>query len=158
MTLVILENERIDKMESVISNNCNFKAEYTLGSVLGYIITLAVIITLGILGPAGIQTLTNYTGQKAELTSLKDAVIMYKVQSLTNMPPSSLDDLYKDPCISAANSKTGTPIPRLLEINERWSSNGVVDFWGNDYQYSVNKDGTGSIVCTSGIVNMSVDF
>lgn len=139
-------------------SNKKFKAEYTLGAVLGYICALAVIITLGVLGLPGIQQLINYTGQSAELATLKDAVIMYKVQSLTNMPPSSLDDLYDDPCIPAADSKTGTPIPRLLEVNERWAANGVVDFWGNDYEYSVNSDGTGSITCTSGVMDMSVEF
>lgn len=136
----------------------SFKGEYTLGAVLGYVGFLAIIITLGLFGASALQQIINYSGQRAELSSLKDGVIMYRVQSLTNMPPATLDELYNDPSISAAASKTGTPIPRILEVNERWTANGIVDLWGNDYEYTVNTDGTGTITCTSGIIDMSVDF
>lgn len=141
-----------------ITKKMKYKAEFTLGAVLGYIGFLAVIITLGVLATSGVQVISNYMSQRAELASLKDSIVMYRVQSLTNMPPATLDELYNDPSIAAANSKTGTPIPRLLEVNERWNNNGVCDLWGNDYEYVVNSDGTGSITCTSGIIDMSVDF
>jgi len=136
----------------------SFKGEYTLGAVLGYIGFLAIIISLGLFCASALQQIINYSGQRAELSTLKDGVIMYRVQSLTNMPPATLDELYNDPSISAAASKTGTPIPRILEVNERWTANGIVDLWGNDYEYTVNTDGTGTITCTSGIIDMSVDF
>lgn len=134
------------------------RAEITISAILGYIGFLAIIITLGAFAVGGLQTITNYTAQQAELTSLKDAVIMYRVQSLTNMPPDSLDVLYDDPSIAAADSKTGTEIPRLLDVNARWDANGIVDLWGNDYDYAVNTDGTGTITCTSGAIDMSIDF
>ena len=67
-------------------------------------------------------------------------------------------DRYDDPSIAAADSKTGTEIPRLLDINARWDANGIVDLWGNDYDYAVNTDGTGTITCTSGAIDMSIDF
>lgn len=149
---------RFGKFDVSGLKSTRFRAEITTLAVIGYVTFLGIILTIGLASTGQLSQLTNFMGQKTELSALKDAVNVYKAVRLDNMPPATLDELYEDPSVDAADSKTGIPVGRLLEKSERWDANGIVDMWGNEYTYEVNTDGTGSITCTSTIINLTEEF
>lgn len=126
---------------------------------LGWFLLALAIVAIALVGLTGLLNTSKISSEQVELTELRDAVMEYKALRMDGTPPSTLEVLMADPCISAGNAIDGQDHGPLISPNKRWSSTGTMtDMWGTKYTYTTNTSGGGTITSTGSGKNISIDF
>ena len=111
-----------------------------------YFIVIAIVAAL-IIGIFTYLDDARVSTAQQELDQIRSAVLEYKAYRLDQTVPSNLPTLLESGCISADdaidNRKHG---PFLNTTNNRWSSDGLKDPWGNNYEISTDSDSRGTYV------------
>ena len=111
-----------------------------------YFIVIAIVAAL-IIGIFTYLDDARVSTAQQELDQIRSAVLEYKAYRLDQTVPDDLTILLNSDCIEAGDSidnrKHG---PFLNTTNNRWSSNGLKDPWGNNYEISSDSDTRGTYV------------
>ena len=127
-------------------------------------IMLGVILVLVLIGGMvykfpEIRNSTNRSAAFQDMQTIRTLVISYAGFRKDGRPPATLETLATSPSISADEAVDGADHGAFLDLSKRSTSSGqILDPWGNEYEYTVNSDGSGSIISTGGGMADSSDL
>ena len=111
-----------------------------------YFIVIAIVAAL-IIGIFTYLDDARVATAQQELDQIRSAVLEYKAYRLDQSVPSELPTLLESGCISADDSIDNRRHgPFLNTTNNRWTSDGLKDPWGNNYEISSDSDSRGTYV------------
>lgn len=140
-----------EKKRAILSLGGKKKKGFSIMELAIYILVAAIL--LGAIAFAGSQMVNSakVSNAKQELENLRSACMQYTIWNVNNDYPADLETLLSDTAIPADQAIDNVPHGPFITTNNRWTTAGIKDPWGNDYVYVVGEsisstqDGKGTI-------------
>lgn len=107
---------------------------------MGWIIVILIIAACVVGSVVYLRDSARVATTKMELDQIRSAALAYQGLRLDASYPDSITILLEDDAIPASDSIDGMKHGNFLPTTNRWTSSGVLDYWGNEYVIDVANE------------------